>query len=119
MLLFALWWLYFRLPAGHGLLSRREASCLWGYGHYGVFAGLAALGAGLEVAVEQSGHRLAASPLARSGTPWPVPTAGMVDGPAAADPRAHRPGVRECGRARCWPPWRPSCCCHWPHRTSA
>ncbi|WP_439677366.1 low temperature requirement protein A [Embleya sp. MST-111070] len=77
VLLFTLWWLYFRLPAGRGLVDRREASYLWGYGHYGVFAGLAALGAGLEVAVEQSGHRLAASPLA-IGYAVTIPTAVVV-----------------------------------------
>ncbi|GAA1302269.1 low temperature requirement protein A [Pseudonocardia xinjiangensis] len=63
VLLFALWWLYFLQPAGEGLSDRRHRSYLWGYGHYGIFACLAALGAGLEVAVEQSGHALAASPL--------------------------------------------------------
>ncbi|GAA3413393.1 low temperature requirement protein A [Streptosporangium vulgare] len=64
VLLFALWWLYFLAPVGEGLIDRRHRSYLWGYGHYGIFAALAALGAGLEVAVEQSGHALAASPLA-------------------------------------------------------
>ncbi|PZG23331.1 low temperature requirement protein A [Nonomuraea aridisoli] len=64
VLLFALWWLYFLGPAGEGLSSRRDRSYLWGYGHYGIFAALAALGAGLEVAVERSGHDVAASPLA-------------------------------------------------------
>ncbi|NBH02268.1 low temperature requirement protein A [Amycolatopsis sp. SID8362] len=63
VLLFALWWLYFLEPAGDGLRDRREGSYLWGYGHYGIFAALAALGAGLEVAVENTGHRLPASPL--------------------------------------------------------
>ena len=51
VLLFALWWLYFLEPAGEGLASRRGRSYYWGYGHYFVFASLAALGAGLEVAV--------------------------------------------------------------------
>ena len=64
VLLFALWWLYFLEPAGDGLRDRRHRSYLWGYGHYGLFAALAALGASLEVAVEQTGHHLAASPLA-------------------------------------------------------
>ncbi|MFI7125067.1 low temperature requirement protein A [Nonomuraea sp. NPDC050153] len=64
VLLFALWWLYFLVEAGEGLSGRRDRSYLWGYGHYGIFAALAALGAGLEVAVEQSGHDVAASPLA-------------------------------------------------------
>jgi len=52
VLLFALWWLYFLKEAGAGLERRRDLSFLWGYGHYAVFAGLAALGAGLEVTVE-------------------------------------------------------------------
>ncbi|NUP00978.1 MAG: low temperature requirement protein A [Nonomuraea sp.] len=56
VVLFALWWLYFLVEAGEGLSVRRDRSYLWGYGHYGLFAALAALGAGLEVAVEQSGH---------------------------------------------------------------
>ncbi|MGI5171562.1 low temperature requirement protein A [Spirillospora sp. CA-253888] len=63
-LLFALWWIYFLAPSGDGLDDRRHRSFLWGYGHYGVFASLAALGAGLEVAVEQTGHDLRAGPLA-------------------------------------------------------
>ncbi|WP_127936716.1 low temperature requirement protein A [Nonomuraea polychroma] len=62
VLLFAHWWLYFLVQAGEGLSDRRHRSYLWGYGHYGIFAALAALGAGLEVAVEQSGHEVEASP---------------------------------------------------------
>jgi low temperature requirement protein LtrA len=58
ILLFALWWLYFLEPAGEGLAHRRERSFVWGYGHYGIFAALAAVGAGLEVAVEDTGHHL-------------------------------------------------------------
>ena len=58
VLVFALWWLYFMLPAGPGLEERREHSYRWGYGHYGIFGALAALGAGLEVAVEQTSHDL-------------------------------------------------------------
>ena len=57
VLLFALWWLYFLEPAADGLASRRRLSFYWGYGHYFVFASLAALGAGLEVAVQRgAGH---------------------------------------------------------------
>jgi low temperature requirement protein LtrA len=51
VLLFALWWLYFLEPSGDGLEHHRDRSYLWGYGHYWIFASLAALGAGLEVAV--------------------------------------------------------------------
>ena len=63
VLLFALWWLYFLEPSGRGLADNRDRSFLWGYGHYGIFAALAALGAGLEVAVEQTGHHLEVSAL--------------------------------------------------------
>ncbi|WP_394770689.1 low temperature requirement protein A [Lacisediminihabitans sp.] len=52
VLLFALWWLYYLEPAGAGLAARRNRSFLWGYGHYVIFASLAAVGAALEVAVE-------------------------------------------------------------------
>ncbi|MET4583330.1 low temperature requirement protein LtrA [Conyzicola nivalis] len=55
-LLFVLWWLYFSEPAGDGLERRRNLSFVWGYGHYVTFAALAAVGAGLEVAVESAGH---------------------------------------------------------------
>jgi low temperature requirement protein LtrA len=63
VLLFALWWLYFLEPSGRGLADNRRGSYLWGYGHYGIFAALAAVGAGLEVAVEQTGHHLEVSAL--------------------------------------------------------
>jgi low temperature requirement protein LtrA len=64
VLLFALWWLYFLEPSGEGLAASRHRSYLWGYGHYGIFVALAAVGAGLEVAVEAAGHDVAASPVA-------------------------------------------------------
>ncbi|WP_247040723.1 low temperature requirement protein A [Arthrobacter rhizosphaerae] len=50
-LLFSLWWLYFLHPAGEALSANRDKSYRWGYWHYAVFAALAALGAGLEVAI--------------------------------------------------------------------
>jgi low temperature requirement protein LtrA len=63
VLLCALWWLYFLEPAGDGLAERRHRSYLWGYGHYGLFASLAALGSGLKIAVEQTARPLEISPL--------------------------------------------------------
>jgi low temperature requirement protein LtrA len=63
VLLFALWWLYFLEPCGEGLARQRDRCFLWGYGHYGIFAALAALGAGLEVAVDTSGHHVDTSPV--------------------------------------------------------
>jgi low temperature requirement protein LtrA len=64
VLVFALWWLYFLQPVGDGLASSRERSYVWGYGHYGVFAALAAVGAGLEAAVARTGDHVGASAVA-------------------------------------------------------
>lgn len=53
VLVFSMWWLYFDRP-GHARLVRRPTmftSMSWGYGHYLIFASVAAVGAGLEVAV--------------------------------------------------------------------
>lgn len=50
-----LWWLYFAVPSGAGLERRRAWSYVWGYGQFFVLAALAALGAGLEVAVHATG----------------------------------------------------------------
>jgi low temperature requirement protein LtrA len=52
---FAMWWLYFALPAERLLTSNRE-SFVWGYGHYVIFASAAAVGAGLAVAVDGVTH---------------------------------------------------------------
>ncbi|MBE2315708.1 low temperature requirement protein A [Solirubrobacter sp. CPCC 204708] len=64
VLVFALWWLYFLQPVGDGLAASRDRSYLWGYGHYGVFAALALVGAGLEAAVAHAGGQVAASTVA-------------------------------------------------------
>jgi low temperature requirement protein LtrA len=77
VLVFALWWLYFLQPAGEGLVAHRERSYLWGYGHYGLLAALTAVGAGLELAVEQTGHAVAASPTA-VGYAIAVPVAAFI-----------------------------------------
>jgi low temperature requirement protein LtrA len=56
VLLFAIWWLYFLEPAEAGLRQRRSWSYFWGYGHYLLFAGIAGIGGGLELAVDVAGH---------------------------------------------------------------
>jgi low temperature requirement protein LtrA len=50
-----LWWVYFLAGDDEGLISLKVA-LTWGYGHYVVFAGVAAVGAGLEVAVDAEEH---------------------------------------------------------------
>lgn len=52
LLVLALWWLYSLLPSGQALHQHRERAFGWGYGHYLLFAAVAAVGAGLEVVAD-------------------------------------------------------------------
>ncbi|WP_374774389.1 low temperature requirement protein A [Streptomyces sp. NBC_01310] len=53
LIVFAAWWIYFAAPMHEHLTSNREA-IPWGYGHLLIFASGAAIGAGIEVAVEHT-----------------------------------------------------------------
>ncbi|RKT05163.1 low temperature requirement protein LtrA [Streptomyces sp. 3211.6] len=53
LIVFAAWWIYFAVPMHERLNSNREA-IPWGYGHLVVFGSGAAIGAGIEVAVEHA-----------------------------------------------------------------
>lgn len=53
LIVFAAWWIYFAVPIQQHLASNRQ-SFVWGYGHYLVFTSAAAIGAGIEVAVEEA-----------------------------------------------------------------
>ncbi|MFB9742968.1 low temperature requirement protein A [Pseudonocardia sulfidoxydans] len=62
LLMFTIWWTGFLGGDEHGLVTTRIA-LIWGYGHYLVFAAIAALGAGLEVAVQDAAHEAHVAPL--------------------------------------------------------
>jgi low temperature requirement protein LtrA len=64
VLTMSLWWRYFLDRPGDGLACARHRSFWWGYGHFGIVAALAALGAGLEVAAGHTLGHAAASSLA-------------------------------------------------------
>ena len=63
VLLVGLWWTYFLEPTEAGLTARREAAFFWGWGHFPLFAALAAVGAWLEVAVLAVSHHDVANAL--------------------------------------------------------
>lgn len=65
LIVFSAWWIYFVVPI-HGHLRSSRESFLWGYGHYVILASAAAIGAGLEVAVEHAVGRTHLSALAAS-----------------------------------------------------
>lgn len=54
LLVFALWWIYF--TGNEAGLTTLRTALVWGYGHYVVFAALAAIGAGLEAALDTAEH---------------------------------------------------------------
>jgi low temperature requirement protein LtrA len=62
LLVFGLWWAYFSHPAGDALRETPNVAFLWGYAHYLVFAAVAALGAGLEVAIDSVLHEAHTGP---------------------------------------------------------
>jgi len=64
VILVGLWWVYFLQPAAEGLALHRRRGFYWGYGHYFLFAAVAAVGAGLEVAVQVVGGHAFVSPTA-------------------------------------------------------
>jgi low temperature requirement protein LtrA len=64
VLLFAIWWIYYLEPAERGLEERPQFSYFWGYGHWFLFAAIAAVGAGLEVSVDAAAHHPEIGPVA-------------------------------------------------------
>lgn len=53
LIVFSAWWIYFAVPIHDYLRGSREAF-VWGYGHFLIFGSAAAIGAGIEVAVEEA-----------------------------------------------------------------
>lgn len=55
---FGLWWIYFDTLSRDALTRNRKAAFLWGYGHYALFAAVAATGAGIQAQLHltQDGH---------------------------------------------------------------
>ncbi len=65
LIVFAAFWIYFAVPIHEYLASNRQAF-VWGYGHYVILGSAAAIGAGIEVAVEQATHHAHISTFAAS-----------------------------------------------------
>jgi low temperature requirement protein LtrA len=56
LIVFSIWWLYFDRP-GERMLASTHTAIVWGYSHLLIFAAVAAVGAGLAVAIEGAiGH---------------------------------------------------------------
>ncbi|MEW2530946.1 low temperature requirement protein A [Streptomyces sp. NPDC047071] len=55
LIVFAAFWIYFAVPI-HEYLATHQHPFLWAYSHNVIFGSAAAIGAGIEVAVEQATH---------------------------------------------------------------
>ena len=53
VIVYSMWWLYFDTPKD-ALENSFPRAVLWGYGHYFIFASVAAVGAGLAVAADRA-----------------------------------------------------------------
>ncbi len=58
LLVFGLWWMYFKDSMALGRGSSLRSAISWSYAHYAIFASVAAVGAGLQVAAESTQHAL-------------------------------------------------------------
>ena len=106
LVVFSMWWIYFDRPADRILEDRRFAF-VWGYGHLPVFAAVAAVGAGIEVAIDAATDHIHMSPVEAALT-VAVPTRRLhparLGSPRETAPSAARSRPRR-SSAR-----RPSCC---------
>ncbi|MGY6020317.1 low temperature requirement protein A [Streptomyces spinosirectus] len=93
LIIFAAWWIYFVVPI-HGHLRSNRQSFVWGYGHYLIFASGAAIGAGLEVAVEQAVGEAHISTLAASAAVT-LPTALFLLTVWALHSRFYKVGIAQ------------------------
>ena len=74
LITFCAWWLYFSREDAD-VLTGNDVGFVWGFGHYVIFAGAAAFGAGLAARVEHYEHHAAVSDIVSSA---------FVAGPVAA-----------------------------------
>jgi low temperature requirement protein LtrA len=56
LLVFGMWWSYFKHAASEQLRLSLPVALTWGYGHFVVFGSIAALGAGLQVVIDTIVH---------------------------------------------------------------
>jgi low temperature requirement protein LtrA len=92
VIVFSMWWLYFEQPA-HELLTSLRMAFLWGYGHYLIFVSVAAVGAGIAVAVDHNVHT-GHLPAIGVGYAIAVPVAVFLLSVWALHIRIGRPGPR-------------------------
>ena len=93
LIVFSVWWIYFAHPAQH-VLSSLRAGFTWGYGHFPIFASIAAIGAGLSVVADHAaGHAHLSRQAAGAAVAVPVAVYLACVWLAHVRPHAHGGGV--------------------------
>ena len=109
LLVFGLWWSYFKHRSGIDERLSLRAAIAWGYGHYFVFAAVAAMGAGLQVAADSilGDADIGIGPVALTvgGPRGRLPRDRGVAARRAAHASSWRADRRRVGRPSSWPPW--------------
>lgn len=95
LILFTIWWMYFDRSAEH-LLTTTRVVFVWGYTHLLVFASVAAVGAGLSLAIERTTGRVELGPVG-TGAAIAVPVAVFLLSLWALHVRATDPPIRKFG----------------------
>jgi low temperature requirement protein LtrA len=95
LIVFSIWWLYFDRPEEQMVSSLRSAF-VWGYTHLLIFGAVAAVGAGLAVAIESATGHSELGP-AGTGAAVAVPVAIFLLSMWALYVRRVDPGVRKYG----------------------
>jgi low temperature requirement protein LtrA len=93
LIVFAAYWIYFVVPIHEHLRGARSAF-LWGYGHYLIFSSAAAIGAGIEVAIEQAVGEAPVSTLGAAAA-ITIPTAVFVFFTWLLHARRHESSARQ------------------------
>ena len=62
LLVFALWWSYFKHSAAEEIRQSLPWTFVWAFAHYLIFAAVAAVGAGLQVVIGTLTHNTRVSP---------------------------------------------------------
>jgi low temperature requirement protein LtrA len=93
-IVFSLWWLYFSREDADVLASQNVARNMgWGFGHYFVFGGTAAVGAGLAIRIDYYTHHAEVSGLT-AALSLTVPVAVILISLYIVHIRPHDPGDR-------------------------
>ena len=101
VIVFASWWTYFDTLGRDGLTRNRRAAFVWGYGHYLLYAALAATGAGVQAQLELVAHGHPDAAAAAVAVPVALSLAAIAGLQVAANRRVREARAPVAGAVLC------------------